>query len=118
MMCSSSQMCSREDEFFEEDETPMLESNVLEELFSSMISTSGIAVVSNCSDGICLIIDSFCNMIDSTVREVFDSLNNCGHTIHLKTTNLAVLTICFLAVGFNVGSFFVVHVRSSKSPPD
>ena len=96
MMCSSSWMCSREDELFpEEDEMPMLESNVLEELFSSVISTSGIDVVSNIFDGVCLILDSFCNTIDRSVREVFDSLNNYCETINLKPTNLAVLTICF-----------------------
>jgi hypothetical protein len=59
----------------------MIKGNVLGELFSSMISTSGIDVVSSCFDGVCLILDSFCNMIDSTVRAVFDSLNNYGQTI-------------------------------------
>jgi hypothetical protein len=88
MMCSSSRMCSREDELFpEEDETPMLESNVLEGLFSSIISTSGIVIVSSRFDAICFILDSFYNMNDNTFRAVFDSFNNYGQTIHLMSTN-------------------------------
>ena len=119
MMCSSSRMCSREDEFFtEEDETPMLEGNVLGELFSSMISTSSIVVVSSSFDGVWLVLNSFCNTIDSSVRTVFDSLNNYCQTINLKPANLAVLPICFFAVRLNGGSLFLVHVCSRKSPPD
>ena len=88
MMCSSSRMCPREDEFFsEEDESPMLERNVLEELSSLIISTSGIAIVSSWFDGVCLILDSFCNMIDNNVRGLFDKLNTYGQTTHLKCTN-------------------------------
>ena len=117
MMCSSSRMCSREDELFpEEDEMPMLESNVLEELFSSMISTSSIVVVSSSFDGVWLVLNSFCNTIDSSVRTVFDSLNNYCQTISLKIWQY--LRFVFFAVILNVGSFFIVHIGSSKSPLD
>ena len=75
---------------------PMLESKVLEELFSAMISTLGIVVVSSSFDGVCVILDSSCNTIYSTVRAVFNCLNNYYQTIYLKPTNLAILTICFL----------------------
>ena len=89
---------------------PMLESTVLEELFSSMISTSGIVVVSSSFDGVCLILDSFSNTVDSSVRTMFGSLNNYCQTINLKPANLAVLMICFFAVRLNGGSLFLVHV--------
>ena len=49
-----------------------------------MISASGIVVVSSSFNGVCLILNSFCNTIDSSVRTVFDSLNNYCETISLQ----------------------------------
>lgn len=70
----------------EVDETPLLESNVVDELFSTIIYTLVIVVPSCSSGAVFWVVVSFYNMIDSTVRVVFDSLNNYGRTVHLKST--------------------------------
>ena len=83
MMCSSSVMQSWEVEFLmKAAETPMLDSNVLDELFSSIICTSGSGnVVTSCSSGVVFFV-LFCNMINSVVRATFDCLHNYGRTVH------------------------------------
>ena len=83
MMCSRSVMQSWEVEFFMEvAETPMLDSNVLDELFSSIICTSGSGnVVTSCSSGVVFLV-LFCNMIDSAIRTIFYCLHNYGRTVH------------------------------------
>ena len=83
MMCTSSVMHSWEVEFLlEAAETPMLDSSVLDELFSSISCTSGSGnVVTSSSSGVDFFI-VFCNMINSVVRTNFDCLHNFGRIVH------------------------------------